>query len=141
MLAAGVLAFVPTWRAGDTDNVAVAAGDGVRDADPTLRAWPAPSAEARDRTERQLLELVGVHLGSGGDRAMIRVKNGESAIFRVGDEVFDGRQLVEIHATHVLLRNRGRTERLRMTGRSLRPRSALRRPVSGGFSSLGRFRC
>ena len=51
---------------------------------------------------------------------MIREKDGATHHYRVGDQVVDDRELVEIHETHVLLRNEGRIERLRITGRKPR---------------------
>ena len=49
---------------------------------------------------------------------MIREKGGATHNYRVGDQVVGNRELVEIHETHVILRNEGRVERLRIRGRS-----------------------
>ncbi len=49
---------------------------------------------------------------------MIREKGGTTHTYRVGDQVVGNRELVEIHETHVMLRNEERLERLRIRGRS-----------------------
>ena len=49
---------------------------------------------------------------------MIREKGGATYTYRIGDQVVGNRELVEIHETHVMLRNEERVERLRIRGRS-----------------------
>ena len=82
--------------------------------------WPDPAYEPRAGTKRPLLELVGVIAGTGEAIAMIREKGGATRNYRVGDQVVGNRELMEIHETHVMLRNEERVERLRITGRSPR---------------------
>jgi hypothetical protein len=114
-----MLTFSPSWLVDIKDDAAAVTVDEVSatDAAETL-TWPDPAHEPRARTKRPLLELVGVIAGTGGGIAMIREKGGTTQTYQIGDPVVGNRELVEIHETHVLLRNEERLERLRIRGRS-----------------------
>ena len=114
-----MLALGYAWLVNVRDDAAAITNDEASATDASeIPTWPDPAHEPRARTKRPLLELVGVIAGTGEAIAMIREKDGATHHYRVGDQVVDDRELVEIHETHVLLRNEGRIERLRITGRS-----------------------
>lgn len=111
----GVLIALGPARFVDIEDDVSAATDA-----PEVDNWPYPAKQSPDRTGRALLELVGVHVGTEDAIAMIREKDGATHLYRVGDQVVGDRELMEIHETHVFLRNEGRMERLRITGRNPR---------------------
>jgi hypothetical protein len=85
--------------------------------------WKIPEVKPRDRTNRPLLELVGVFTGNDQDgTALIREKEGPTFTYRVGDKITGNRELVEIDDTYVLLQNAEHVERLRLRNRPLTPR-------------------
>ena len=108
--------LVPEWLARDAEEAPVVDEAVITDTAPSA-TWQIPADGRPARNNRPLLELVGVIVGTGSDSAMIREKGGDAHTYRVGDQV-GHRELVEIHTTHVILRNEGRLERLRIRGRS-----------------------
>lgn len=117
MLAGVVIVMTSSWLKERKEGEYTVATEGSSAMEaPESAAWPLPTYQSRDRSGRELLELVGVLVGSGEEKAMIRVKDGETRIYRIGDLIADRRELMEIHQTHVLLRNAGRVERLRISG-------------------------
>lgn len=115
------LAAVLGWHSRNAEDSPAEAVDEavVTEAAESLR-WPEPPERSRNRSDRPLLELVGVIARNEGSIAIIREKDGAAQRYRVGDRVVDNRELIEIRETHVLLRNDGRTERLRISGRDPR---------------------
>ena len=106
----------------------------VDDAAGTM-TWPDGAAPTVDRANRPLLELVGITAGSGGGSAIIREKDGDARTYRIGEIVAGGRELVEIHPSHVILRDeQQRLSRLRIAGRDDRAHAdpeALRQFADG----------
>ena len=68
---------------------------------------------------------------------MICEKGGATHIYRVGDQMVGNRELVEIHETHVMLRNEERVERLRIRGRSSQWKGGAGERNRTVISSLG----
>jgi hypothetical protein len=120
VLAGILLAIGPFWMVdvtGEPDSLV----EGETTTETTgSSSWTVPERRSRDRTGRPLLELVGVFISPGDAIAMIREKDGALGVYRVGDQVVDSRVLVEIQESHVLLRNMGRIERLRLLDRNPR---------------------
>lgn len=114
----------------DRDRDPAAAADSAGN-----EAWPGPAQGAAARSKRPLLQLVGVTASRDSASAIILEKDGEARTYRVGDRVPGDRELIEIQASYVILRDaEQRLERLRISGRASGPQpdpEALREFAEG----------